>query len=155
MRKGWHSLAATEKIPAALLCVILCLRARSVCMCATVCVMTDVGPCCFTAEDGLKVHQKGLDIKPMIQNSSNNTGDRWWNNKHKKNPPVFRTCLAQNVKPHRQGLNEYKTSRHFHSNLEIRALNDGGFQKCLYPFRSFIYKEVDGFRIRETAKAKP
>lgn len=39
--------------------------------CAYECVMTDVVPCCFPAEDGLKVHQEGyLDIQPPIQDAS-------------------------------------------------------------------------------------
>lgn len=39
--------------------------------CAYECVMTDVVPCCFPAEDGLKVHQEGsLDIQPLIQDAS-------------------------------------------------------------------------------------
>lgn len=52
MRGEWTSLTAVENTPVALLFLSPHVRMH---VCVTLCVMTDVVPCCFPAEDGLKV----------------------------------------------------------------------------------------------------
>lgn len=50
---GRTSETAIENTPVALLFLSPCVFTN---VCVTVCVMTDVVPCCFPAEDRLKVH---------------------------------------------------------------------------------------------------
>ncbi len=50
---GCTSVTAIENTPVALLFLSPCVHMN---VRVTVCVMTDVVPCCFPAEDGLKVH---------------------------------------------------------------------------------------------------